>query len=586
MTATVDSPGMTSKARPRIRLSWTALFLVLVLTGAAAWTTHEVVDRQESALLGQRTNEVGLVLESSVSAIKPSLTTIAAVVNSSAGSPTVFAKATAPEVTADNGKVAFAVLHPDGPDYVVALVAGRGLYEGEVVTGIPARTAQEATRSATLTSTGVLGTGAGRTLGFAVSLDPAVRSVLYERLLIGPARAPDKAISAPFRQMRVVVYASPSSRPTQVIVSTTPQLPLRGDVQHRLIAVGASRWSYDVNAISPLIGSVAADAEWFVLGIGLVVALLVGLAISGEASRRKVALALYASEHQLAETLQRSLLPALPRLPGIELDARYLAGGAGQRIGGDWFDAFPIAGGRIGVVIGDVVGHDMAAAAAMSQIRSALRAYGWQGTTPAAVLERLDQFMETFHLADLVTIFYGVLSEPGTDGGRSLRYANAGHPSPLVKMPDGTVHELAGGRSVVVGAPVPAARTQAAEDLPPGASLLLFTDGLVEIPGESLDDGIAALTGAVAAIGRIPTVDRLCAHVIASMPRRDHDDDVAILAIRLLPPAEPRRGRRLRGQHDHVAPPPTGDRAHGPRDGLDSAGEGLGGAGKDVQETT
>jgi len=571
MTRAGDSPGPSSRTWPRLRLSWAALVVLVVLTAAAAWTTRDVVDHQERTLLNQRTSEVGLVLQDSLSSIKPTLTTVAAVVESSDGSPIVFAKATAPEVIADKRKAAFAVLRPDGPDYVVALVAGRGMFEGEVVTGKTARTAKAASRSGTLSSTGIIGNGANRALGFAVALDQSSGSVLYEQLLVGPVRAPSPAAFSTFRDMRVAVYASPSSRPTQLLVSTTSKLPLRGAVEHRLIAVGSTEWSYDVDAKSPLIGSVAANAPWFVLGIGLVISLLVGLAISGEANRRRVALALYTSEHQLAETLQRSLLPTLPSLSGLELDTRYLAGGAGQRVGGDWFDIFPIAGSRIGVVIGDVVGHDVAAAAAMSQIRSALRAYGWQGETPATVLERLDQFMEVFALADLVTVFYGVLSGPDASGGRLIRYANAGHPSPLVKAPDGSVHELSGGRSVVVGAPVGSPRTQAEEHLDAGTSLLLFTDGLVEFPGDSLDDGIATLTDAVASVGGEPTAHRLCAHVVASMPRRGHDDDVAILAIRLLPAARARREKRFRAQR--IGTPLAGTPpADAPSAGTPSAG--------------
>ena len=163
-------------------------------------------------------------------------------------------------------------------------------------------------------------------------------------------------------------------------------------------------------------------APWAALVAGLIVALLVGVVVEAEGRRRDAAVELYATEHRMAETLQRSLLPELPALPGLGLAARYVAGAPGQEVGGDWFDVFPIDGGRVGLVIGDVMGHDLAAAAAMSQIRSALRAYAWRGESPGAVLEQLDQFVTNFAMTPLVTVFYGMLKAPVGDGSRLLRY--------------------------------------------------------------------------------------------------------------------------------------------------------------------
>jgi serine phosphatase RsbU (regulator of sigma subunit) len=285
---------------------------------------------------------------------------------------------------------------------------------------------------------------------------------------------------------------------------------------------------------------VAADAQWFVLAVGIVVSLLVGVAVEAEGRRRRSAIALLASEHDIAETLQRSLLPELPHLEGLDLAARYLAGGTFQQVGGDWFDVFALTDGRVGIVIGDVIGHDIAAATAMSQIRASLRAYAWEGEAPGAVLARLDRLIDAFGLAQLVTVFYGVLEAAKADGSRFLCYANAGHVPPFTLSPDGRVDSLAGGGSTVIGAPTTENRAQAEQVLPAGSTLLLFTDGLVEVPGGSLKDSLANLAATVSAHQPTDPAERLCERVVTAMEGQDLRDDIAVLAIRVLALEPPR----------------------------------------------
>jgi serine phosphatase RsbU (regulator of sigma subunit) len=263
-------------------------------------------------------------------------------------------------------------------------------------------------------------------------------------------------------------------------------------------------------------------------------ALLVASIVEAAGRRRDAALALYASEHQVAETLQRSLLPQLPAIPGLQLAARYLAAGNGQEVGGDWFDAFPIAGGRVGLAIGDVIGHDLRAASAMAQVRAALRAYAVDGDAPASVINRLDHLVDTFDLTQLVTVIYAVLEPVAADGSRLLRYANAGHLPPLILAPDGEVSTLTGGASVVIGAPITIEHGQAEHRLEPGTTLLLFTDGLVEVPGRPLEDTMAELAVAVAGDGDDVGVEAICQRIVATASERSLRDDIALLAVRIM----------------------------------------------------
>src|SRR5205823_2801760 len=214
-----------------------------------------------------------------------------------------------------------------------------------------------------------------------------------------------------------------------------------------------------------------------------------GLVVETVARRRDAALELYQVEHKVAEALQLSLLPNLPELDGLELAARYLASGPGQQVGGDWFDAFPVAGGRCGLAVGDVIGHDVAAASAMAQIRALLRGYAVDGDSPSAVLARLERVVDDLHVTQLVTVFYGLLDAPAPDGSRRLHYSNAGHVPPVLRLPDGAVTSLAGGASVVIGAPIASDYSEDEVVLAAGSTLALFTDGLVEVPGGSLTDG-------------------------------------------------------------------------------------------------
>jgi serine phosphatase RsbU (regulator of sigma subunit) len=241
--------------------------------------------------------------------------------------------------------------------------------------------------------------------------------------------------------------------------------------------------------------------------------------------------AAYAREHQLAATLQRSLLPTLPTIAGITCAARYLAAADNAQVGGDWYDLFALPDGAIGVAIGDVMGHDLAAAAAMGQLRSVLRSYAWEGSKPAVVLDRLDRLVQGFDMAQLATAIYGRLT---IDGGTGLlQFSNAGHLPPLVRHPDGTVYRLDGSASVLIGAlpPGQARRGEAAAALPAGSLLLLYTDGLVETRQHDIDHGIDRLAAALTALDPGTSPEQACDELTDQLVGPHQDDDIALLAV-------------------------------------------------------
>ena len=242
---------------------------------------------------------------------------------------------------------------------------------------------------------------------------------------------------------------------------------------------------------------------------------------------------LYQREHQVAEALQRSLLPDLPSIDGLDVAAVYLPGSSAAQVGGDWYDLFRLPDGAVGITIGDVMGHDLTAAAAMGQLRSVLQSYAWQGSAPAVVLDRLDQLVQGLDMAQLATCVYGRLELPGAGRDGVLCLANAGHLPPALRRADGHVRLLDSGVSLLVGAALGLEREEAEEAIGPGSVLVLYTDGLVEHRGRDLDVGLEALQRALADAPAGSAQGVLDA-VLAALVEDDLDDDVAVLVVRVL----------------------------------------------------
>jgi len=236
----------------------------------------------------------------------------------------------------------------------------------------------------------------------------------------------------------------------------------------------------------------------------------------------------------VALTLQRSLLPrALPDVLGTELCGRYVPAGEALEIGGDFYDATALGDGRLVVTIGDVAGHGVLAAAVMGQVRQAVRAYAFEGHTPAGLMDRLDLLVSDSGLA-MTTCLCGIL-DPASG---LLRFANAGHPPPLVRRTDGTVERVTEGLSHPLGVTMAHRHTEAEVQLELGEALLLYTDGLVERRGEVIDVGIDRLADRLA-VG-FTSAEEACERIVEELAQ-NLADDAALLAVTRTPMA----GERL-----------------------------------------
>jgi PAS domain S-box-containing protein len=255
-------------------------------------------------------------------------------------------------------------------------------------------------------------------------------------------------------------------------------------------------------------------------------------------------------EHRIADTLQQALLPAsFPEVAGVEVAARYVPAETGLAAGGDWFDVIPLAGGRVAMVIGDVAGHGLEAASLMGQLRLAVRAYALEGHPPGVIAERTDALLHDVAEDEMATLLLLVLDVET----RAATTVGAGHPRPIAisssgarLLPVESAPPLGLGRGPY---------REATVALEPETTLLLYTDGLIDRPDLPIDEGIERLLRAAEANAQAD-ITRICDAVLSAVVRGDASDDIALLALRLLPvedgelrlriPAEPEALQQVR----------------------------------------
>ncbi|MFF0204612.1 SpoIIE family protein phosphatase [Streptomyces sp. NPDC005017] len=240
---------------------------------------------------------------------------------------------------------------------------------------------------------------------------------------------------------------------------------------------------------------------------------------------------LYQRQRQVTETMQRHLLPKLPRSPGRSMTARYLPAPDASHVGGDWYDAFTLPDGTTALAVGDVVGHDLEAAAGMAQLRNMLRAYAVsQQKPPSKIVEWLDQATLDIDEVPMATLVFARMKDT-SDGRCELSWTNAGHPPPLLVTREGAARYLTDGHAILLGVPPARARPDATAELPPEATLILYTDGLVESRGHTLDEGLERLRRHAASLAHRP-LESFTDELLQRARPPDNDDDVALLAVR------------------------------------------------------
>jgi serine phosphatase RsbU (regulator of sigma subunit) len=520
------------------RAAGVAVVMGLVVTAALVLTSLAVYNRNERRLLNLRVRELNLVLAATVPSIETPLASAAELAHATAGSPQKFRAFMAPYVGHGRQFASVSLWPLATPHLAPTAVVGAA----PVLASMPEKARQffaRAAPSGALNLTGILGAAqpvlgfefhaAGRKPGFAVYAEnplPANRRSALER-------------NNAFSDLNYALYLGHSRRNADVLVTSLRHLPIRGRQASGVVPFGAGAFTLVVAPRGSLGGTFFKDLPWIIAVVGVLIALAAALMTDRLARRRQRAEQLagildrvaaenrhmYTEQRSISQTLQHALLPdALPVFTGLRVNALYVPAASGVDIGGDWYDIVAVDDRRVLMVIGDVSGHGLRAATTMALVRHAALAYVAQDARPASVLAKLSEFVNSGAHDYFATVLCALIE---VDAHR-LTIASAGHMAPLLL--DGERGEFV---AFHVDAPVGVARNshyrEATVSVPPNATLVAFTDGLVERRGEVLDVGLARLRD-MATEQQLP-LDELLAKLARELASDDHQDDTAIVGV-------------------------------------------------------
>ena len=497
----------------------------------------------ENRLLKLRTRDIGSVLTAALPTLQTSVAstaTFAEATNGNAGKFDNFAQ----QFAGPGGGRPFASMslwrvdHPEsGPTTVVGT-------QPELASSMGKAPALFARAAAThkLTILALLGGPAPR-IGYAY-VEPGTKSpyVVYAESLL-----PAKRYSAPqngssFNDINYALYLGKTPTANTLLITSAPRVPLPGHRAVVTIPFGDTFLTVRATRRSSLAGSLPRDLP---LVIGIVGVLLTAGAAALtvrliQRRRRTEQLAdrleqvadenrrLYAEQRGIAQTLQQALLPAdLPQLHGLQASALYEAGVEGVDIGGDWYDAIAVDDKRLLLVVGDVSGRGLRAATTMAALRYGIHAYAAQGDEPGTILTKLNALVSVKSSGQLATVLC-VMVDPDA---RELTLTSAGHLPPLL-ISNGRGEFVKTDVGLPIGVDRNAAYTSVTVPVAPGATLLAFTDGLVERRGESIDVGLGRLREH--ATSNHATLDDLLTRVVSNLRHDGSEDDTAIAGIRWL----------------------------------------------------
>ena len=516
-----------------------AFLLGLAVTGAFALTALLLYDQNENHLLRLRAREVGSVLTAVVPSIQTPLASAAELADATAGNAQKFRVFMAPYV-GPGRQFASASLWPLGaPQPTPTATVGAA----PVLASLPQQASTffaHAARSPLLNVTGILGS-TNPSFGYEFST-PGVKSgfaVYVESPLPKDRRSKLEGNSA-FSDLNYALYLGRSRRAADLLVTSLHRFPVTGRQASEVVPFGDSAFTLVVTPRGPLGGAFFADLPWIVLVVGVLVSLAAALMTDRIARRRELAEQLtdildrvaaenhelYTEQRSIAQTLQHALLPeSLPEPLGLQVSARYVPAASSIDVGGDWYDVVVVDDERVLLVIGDVSGHGLRAATTMASLRHAALAYASQESRPGALLAKLSDYVNRGAHDYFATVLCALVDV----GAHKLTVAAAGHIPPLLIEADGG-HFVEFDGGVPIGVPRDSAYSEATVSVPPNATLVAFTDGLVERRGEILDVGLARLRDT--ATGQKLSLDALLAKLVRDLASDDHHDDTAIVGIR------------------------------------------------------
>jgi serine phosphatase RsbU (regulator of sigma subunit) len=538
---TVASRGAAEGRRWPFWLPVGVLLVGLLLTGVLVWISASTYSKNERRLLNLRVRDAAALIAGRLPTIQTPLASAAALADATDGNVAEFEQFIRSSVV--NGVFVSTSLWRLGPDQTAPLaVVGSPPLLGASPARAQAFFADEA-RHSQLGVIGLLGSPQRARLGYAFT-SPGLtgRYVAYAETALPASRQSRFQSTSSFTDLNYALYLGPSERRANLLVSDLKHLPLKGQTAMTSIQFGSNSFTFVVNARHPLVGSFTQRLPWLIAIVGVLLSIGAALLTLRLVQRRTHAeeLArsleriaeenreLYSEQRTIAQTLQHALLPeVLPKIEGVETGARYEAGVEGVDIGGDWYDLIALDDRRLLLVVGDVSGRGVRAAATMAALRYAIHAYAAQNDPPATILTKLSKLVDVRATGQLATILCALVDVDR----HHFTVTSAGHLPPLL-MSNGGGTFIHGEVGVPIGVRSGVRYTSTGVDAPPAATLLAFTDGLVERRGETIDTGLERLERA--AVGQHGDLDELLDRLVTDLRIDGGDDDTAIAGLRWL----------------------------------------------------
>ncbi len=508
------------------------LVLGLAVIGLLTWLCWTVNDHNETRLLRLQVREVGTVLADAIPNVENPVNSAADIASATNGDPARFTAYIAPYVGPTGPFVSVSLWRLNGTAPRMLAAVGTWAAPGVGAPGLEAALRSASTASA-LDVRGFFGPPRPH-ISYAMA-STNTHLIVYAESAVHPHQPLKVARNSAFADLNYALYLGRSARPGTLLGATkTSRLPLTGRTATVSTPFGDNALFLVATPASQLGGSLLHDLPWIVAIFGTLFILVAAAAaeqlVRGRRLAEHLALeneALYGEQRSIAQTLQRSLLPEeLPSVPGLEFAARYLPGTEGVDVGGDWYDVIG-AGVDNGFlfVVGDVSGRGIEAATTMACLHYAIRAYAAQGDAPPVILTKLSGLLHVSADLQFATVLCGAVDV----GRRQVTLANAGHLPPLLVTLDRSDYV-----ETDLGAPIGVDNNghygQVTFSVPRQATLLAFTDGLVERRGESLDIGLQRLR--VATTGDNGPLDNLLTKVVDDVMTDASRDDTAILGLR------------------------------------------------------
>jgi hypothetical protein len=522
---------------------WLAVVVLVVglgVTGVLTWVSSSLYTGNENRLLRLRARDVSSVLTAALPSLQTPLASAAALADVTGGNFTRFKRFVAPYVGQG----------PPHPFVSLSLWRVADPQRGPVaVLGVPPKLSTEMARSqrffsrapaaSSLAVIGFLRRPPLR-LGYASTAGVRGPFAAYAESALPTSRYAPPQNNSAFSDLDFALYLGATTRPRALLTASVRHLPLSGRTSTVRVPFGDTSFTVEVAARGPLGGSLPQTLPWAIAIVGGLLTLAAVAVTVRLIERRRGAerLArrledvaeenrrLYAQQRGIAQTLQHALLPdRLPQLPGLQASARYEPGVEGVDVGGDWYDLIALDERRLLLVVGDVSGRGLRAATTMAALRYAIHAYAAQGDSPPALLAKLSKLVDVGAAGQLATVLCALIDVRA----RQVSVSSAGHLPPLM-ITDGQGQYVRTEVGLPVGVDVDASYGSTTITAPAGATLLAFTDGLVERRGESIDAGLERLRRH--ASGNHATLDELLTRVLGGLHEEAAGDDTAIAGVR------------------------------------------------------